>query len=182
MIKIERILVPTDFSRASLPAIRYALSLARDHGAIAIVCHAVPKEMVIDRTSDEFSYAGSSWVPQIQSIPIDEFLRNKRQDLQRFLEDMIESQLLQGLKVVPVVGVGEVVEEIVQTAKELKCDLIVMTSKERSWLGRLFSKSLTQQVVRLAPCPVLSIQPWARVRTEKGQQIPVKQMQFAGAV
>ncbi len=181
MIKIERILVPTDFSRASLPAIHYALSLARDHGATAVICHAVPKEMMTDRTSDDFTI-GSFWVPQIQSLPLDEFLRNKRQDLQRFLEDMIEPQLLRGLKIVPVVGVGEVVEEIVQTAKELKCDLIVMTSRERSWLGRLFSRSLTQQVVRLAPCPVLSIQPWAQVRTERGERIPVKQMQFAGAV
>ncbi len=182
MIKIERILVPTDFSPASLPAVRYALSLARDHGALAIVCHVVAKEMVVDRTSDEFGYIGGSWVPQVQSIPVDEFLRNKRQDLQRFLEDMVEPELLRGLKIVPVVGVGEVVEEIVQMAKELKCDLIVMTSKERSWFGRLFSRSLTQQVVRLARCPVLSIQPWAQVRTDRGQQISVKQMQFAGAI
>ena len=138
--------------------------------------------MMTDRTSDDFTYLGSFWVPQIQALPLDEFLRNKRQDLQRFLEDMIEPPLLQGLRIIPVVGVGEVVEEIVQTARELRCDLIVMTSRERSWLGRLFSRSLTQQVVRLAPCPVLSIQPWAQVRTEKGERILVKQMQFAGAV
>ncbi len=182
MIQIKRILVPSDFSRTSLPGIRYALSLAKDHGATAIVCHAMSKQMVTETAPEELNFIGSSWVPRVQPIPVDEVLHNKRQDLQRFLEDMIEPQLLRGLKIVPVVGIGEVVEEIVQTARELKCDLIVMTSRERSWIGRLFARSLTQQVVGLAPCPVLSIQPWARVRTERGEQIPVKQMQFAGAV
>ncbi len=182
MIKIARILVPTDFSPASLAAIRYALSLARDHCATAIVYHAIPREMLSEQVAESYSYIDSSWVPHIQSLPIDELLRNKRQDLQRFLEDRIEPKLLRGVKIVPVVGVGKVVEEIIQTARELQSDLVVMTSRERSWLGRLFSKSLTQQVVRLAPCPVLSIQPWARVRTERGEQIPVKEMQFAGAV
>ncbi len=180
MIKIDRILVPTDFSRTSLAAIRYALSFARDHGAAVVLCHALPKEAVTGGI-ENVGYIGDFTGPRFQPVALDELLRNKRQDLQRFLEDMVERELLRELRIIPIVGVGEVVKEIVETARELKCDLIVMTSRERSWLGRLFSRSLTRQVVRLAPCPVLSIQPWAQVRTERGEQIPITQMQFAGA-
>ncbi len=177
MIKIERILIPTDFSPTSLAAIRYGLSMARDHGATVIVCHAIA--MLTDHAWEDYSYIGSSWFSHTQPSPIDEILHNKRQELQRFLEDMIEPQLLRGVRVVPEVRIGGVVEEIVQTARELLCDLIIMTSRERSSLDSLFSGSLTQQVVRWAFCPVLSIQPWAWVRTER-ERIPVKHMQSAG--
>ena len=43
MIKINRILVPTDFSLVSLGAVRYGLSLARDHGAEFYILHVVAR-------------------------------------------------------------------------------------------------------------------------------------------
>lgn len=186
MIKIEKILVPTDFSEVSLPAIRYACSLARDHAAEVFVLHAIPTEVV--RSSALHGYVGEeaflfsgAWISRIQPAPIDVLVREKRLDLYNFLQGKIEPELLRAVKVTPLVRLGEVVDEVVAAAKEVQCDLIVMTSRERTWLGRLLSSSRTQQVVRLAPCPVLSIQPWAQVSTEKGERIPVKQMQLAGA-
>ena len=179
MIKIGRILVTTDFSQISLSGLRYAFSLARDHGAEVIVLHAIPDEVVnqmafgsygIDET---FLFSGT-WTSPIRLPDLDALVRKKRLNLYNLLQEKMESGLLKLVKVTPLVRLGGVVEEIVATAKEKKSDLIVMTSRERSWLGRLFSRSLTHQVVRLAPCPVLSIQPWARVRTEKGQRIPLK--------
>ena len=181
MIKIGKILVPTDFSKASLSAIRYALSLARDHDAAVIVCHVVSPEVWRDRVLEDY-YIGSGWVSEVRAPAVDELLCDKGQELRRFFAGTIEPELLKGAKIIPVIRLGKVVEEIVAAAKETNCDLIVMTSTERSWLGRLFSMSLTQEVVRLAPCPVLSIQPWARISTERGERISIKQLQLAGVV
>jgi nucleotide-binding universal stress UspA family protein len=179
MIKIDKILVPTDFSKASLAGIRYALCLAKDHGAAVFVCHAMSPEIMRDRAWEDYQYIGSGWAPPFQPFALDELMRNKAMDLVRFLEEMVEPELRKGVRITPLVRMGKVVEEIVAAAKETQCDLIVMTSRERSWLGRLVTSSLTQQVVRSAPCPVLSIQPWAQIRTDGGGRVSVRQFQFA---
>jgi nucleotide-binding universal stress UspA family protein len=72
-----------------------------------------------------------------------------------------------------VVSLGEVAEEIVGTAAAEDCDLIVMASGGKNWLARLIRGSLTEKVVRLASCPVLTIQPFARVRQD-GERVPVQ--------
>jgi len=179
MIKIDKILVPTDFSKASLAGIRYALCLARDHGAAVSVIHAMSPEIMRDRAWEDYQYIGSGWVPPFKPFALDELMRNKAMDLVRFLEEMVQPELRKGVRITPLVRMGEVVDEILTAAKETQCDLIVMTSRERSWLGRLVTSSLTQQVVRSAPCPVLSIQPWAQIRTESGGRVSVQQFQLA---
>ena len=63
--------------------------------------------------------------------------------------------------------------KIVAVAKEEQCDLIVMTS-HGSRLRRLLHGSFTDRVILLAPCPVLSIQPWTEIRTEENKRVAVK--------
>lgn len=178
MIKIDRILVPTDFSHASLAGIKYALSLAKDHGAQLFVCHAISSDVLKERIWEDYQYIGSGRMVPYRPGALDELMRDKAMDLMRFLEEMVEPELLRGVKVAPLVRIGEVVDEIVAAAKETECDLIVMTSRERSWLGRLVTTSLTQQVIRSAPCPVLSIQPWAQMSTSAGR-VSVQELQLA---
>ncbi len=185
-ITIEKILVPTDFSQVSLPAIRYALSLARDHGAEVIVLHALPIDEVKQRVmgnyfgEEAYLFTGA-WVSQIRPPALDVLVGEKGLDLYNFLHQKIEPELLKGVKVTPLVRLGEVVEEIVAAAREEACDLIVMASRGRSWLQRFFSGSFTQQVVRLAPCPVLSIQPWAEIRIGRGGRIPMRLVELGNA-
>jgi len=179
MIKIGKILVPTDFSNVSFAGIRYALSLAKDHGAEVFVCHVVSREIMRNRGWDDYQYIGSGWVPSPQPVAIDELIGDITTDLARVLNDMLEPEQRKGVRIVPLVRIGKVVDEIVSAAKETQCDLIVMASRERSWLGRLVATSLTQQVVRLAPCPVLSIQPWAQVKTGGGERVSIRQLQLA---
>ena len=179
MIKIEKILVPTDFSKASLAAIRYALSLAKDHRATVVVYHAISPAIMRDRAWEDYQYISNSWVPPFQPRALDELMRNKAMDVVRFLDDAVEPELLRAVRITPLARVGEVVEGIISAAQETQCDLIVMTSRERSWLGRLVTASLTRQVVCSAPCPVLSIQPWAQVKTGGGERVSIRQLQMA---
>jgi nucleotide-binding universal stress UspA family protein len=187
MIKIETILVPTDFSKNSLPAVRYALSLARDHGAAVIPLHILTDDTVKKRFTERYLFApevlyfGGKWIQRMGPPAIDDLVRERASDLYSFLQKNVEPHLLKVVKITPLVELGEVVDEIVHAARSKDCDLIVMASRGRSGMRGIFSASLTSQVVRLAPCPVLSIQPTARVKTEKGERVSVQRMELANA-
>jgi nucleotide-binding universal stress UspA family protein len=77
------------------------------------------------------------------------------------------------VKIRPLIRPGKIVDETIALAKEEQCDLIVMTSTRR-YLRHLLGASNTERIVRHAPCPVLSMQPAARIRTEKHERLQVK--------
>jgi nucleotide-binding universal stress UspA family protein len=52
---------------------------------------------------------------------------------------------------------GDSATEILQYAQQIKSDLIVMGTHGRSGLGRLFLGSVAEQVLREAPCAVLTV-------------------------
>jgi nucleotide-binding universal stress UspA family protein len=55
------------------------------------------------------------------------------------------------------VKTGDAALKIVEAAEEQKCDLIVIATHGHSAVRRLLLGSVTGKVVRLAPCPVLTI-------------------------
>ncbi|MEM7311814.1 MAG: universal stress protein [Planctomycetota bacterium] len=54
---------------------------------------------------------------------------------------------------------GDPVEEILKKADELDADLIVMGTHGRTGLDRILVGSVTEQVLRKSPCPVLCVKP-----------------------
>jgi nucleotide-binding universal stress UspA family protein len=177
MLAITKILVPIDFSNVSGPATGYAISLAKDHGAGVILLHTVPATAMKQHFSE--SYTGEGLFAPVGTSPganqhrgIENLVQTRKQIVHNFLEQRIESELLKAVKINTVIRFGRVVEEIVMTAKEEQCDLIVMTS-HASRLRRLFHGSITDRVVQRAPCPVLSLQPFAEVRMEKDKRVPI---------
>ena len=179
MITLKRILAPTDFSVITVPAIGYALSLAKELGAEVTVLHALPTEVMKEQFVDQ--YAAGDLAAPVAAPPVglsrppdlEGLFERKKQVLHTFLEQRISSDLLKAVKVHPVIKVGKVADEIVATAKEEQCDLIVMTS-HGSRLRRLLHGSFTDRVILQAPCPVLSIQPWTEIRTEENKRVAVK--------
>ena len=51
---------------------------------------------------------------------------------------------------------GNPTQEILRAAQTLHCDLIVMGTHRRTWIGRLLRCSVAQGVLRAAPCAVLT--------------------------
>jgi universal stress protein A len=177
MITIKKILVPTDLSTVSVPAIGYAGSLAKDHDAEIVLFHVIPPEAMKQHFAG--GYAEDLGFPtEIQTSVrrepnVENIYETKKQILLGFLDQKIGGDLRKMVKIRPLVKLGKVVEEIIAAAKEEKCDLIVMTS-EGGGLRRLFGGTITERVVRHAPCPVLSMQLSAEVRTEKDERLQVK--------
>jgi len=178
MITLKRILAPTDFSIITVPAVGYALSLARELGAEVTVLHALPTEVMKEQFMNQYAAgdlaaAAATPVGLTRQPDLEGIFERKKQVLHIFLEQRISSDLLRAVKVNPVIRIGKVAEEIVAVAKEEQCDLIVMTS-HGSRLRRLLHGSFTDRVILLAPCPVLSIQPWTEIRTEENKRVAVK--------
>jgi universal stress protein A len=179
MITLKKILAPTDFSIITVPAIGYALSLAKELGAEVTVLHALPTEVMKGQFMDQYAagdLAGPVAVPGVSHQPdLEGIIERKKQVLHTFLEQRIASELLKAVKVNAVIRIGKVADEIVATAKEEQYDLIVMTS-HGSRLRRLLHGSVADHVTIQAPCPVLSIQLWTEIRTEENKRVAVKEI------
>jgi nucleotide-binding universal stress UspA family protein len=141
MLSIRAILHPTDFSRGSEYAFQLACSLARDHGARLIVVHVTS---VPDLAYKGFGAPGSP-------LQVEQYLALARQNLEKLpsLDPRLpfERRLEE----------GDPASEIVRVAAETNTDLIVMGTHGQTGLRHLLMGSIAQQVVRKAPCPVLTV-------------------------
>jgi nucleotide-binding universal stress UspA family protein len=145
MTGITRILVPTDFSATSDAALAYARRLATWFGARIHLVHAF---------EDPFTRA--AFTPEVYApLPAsmrDEMIRNVRQQLVERL----------AAETPPVEGTSEVVtgttaESIVDYARLIEADLIVLGTHGRGGMAHLLLGSVAERVVRTAPCPVLAV-------------------------
>jgi nucleotide-binding universal stress UspA family protein len=128
---IDRILCPTDFSDFSERALRQAVRLASWFEARVTALHVVPPI-----PGPAVMMGGGVYVP----IPAD-LLREQREGLERELHRLIEPLLGEGM---PIEG-------------RLAADLVVMGTHGRSGFEHLLLGSVTERVLRTAPCPVLSV-------------------------
>jgi nucleotide-binding universal stress UspA family protein len=138
MSLFRTILYPTDFSHSSVGAYRLACALARHHHARLVIAHVLATPVT--------AYVGGSLVPDPAS-----HLQEMHRTLERMRPEDASIEVEHRL-----VG-GEPAEEIVRLAGELKCDLIVLGTHGRSGLPRMVLGSVAEQVVRKAPCPVLTV-------------------------
>jgi nucleotide-binding universal stress UspA family protein len=180
MLAIKKILVPTDLSNISLSAIAYAISLAKKHAAEVSVLHVLPSKAINESvapayiTDDLIAPAGAAMDAARQSN-LDSIVERNQRRVHDFLHQKLGPDILKSVKINALVKFGKTAKEVVAAAKEERADLIVMTSL-RSGLTRLLRGTFTEWIIGRSPCPVLSIQPAAEVRTEQDKRVPVKLM------
>lgn len=149
---IRKILTTTDFSALSAKGVRYAFQLAKAAGADVTVAHAVKTEEFLSHTR-ELRMAASR--PQENTL-LERLVDQHRRALERFSEEQL-ADLHLDLKIRQIVEMGEPQSVIVQLAKKEESDLIVISTHGRSGLPRMMLGSVTEKVIRSAPCPVLAI-------------------------
>jgi nucleotide-binding universal stress UspA family protein len=130
----RRVLVATDLSPASRRTFDLAATLARGFDAEVLAVHAVPLRVG--------STAGLSHLMESR-VPSEEALR-------RFLLPDFA-----GLRILPRVLIGPAWEGIVETARQERADVIVMSTHGHDSLGDRVLGSHAEHVVRGAPCPVI---------------------------
>lgn len=185
MLNLKRILAATDLSLKSLPGVNYAISLARQRGAeLAIAYVAADREMPalsLNYVEGELLVPGRwAGLEQQSNGTVEAEIMKADRRLASFLERHVEAGMLASVRAKRLPRLGDVAEEIVTAAIQQECDLIVMSSRGRAWLRRMISGSLCEKVARMAPCPVLTIQPSVWVRDD-GRLVPVESMKLAAA-
>lgn len=147
MVTFTHVLYPTDLSDASRPALRYAAAVARWYDARLTVLHVVPTFDAIAVPSDTVGAPG----PVVQPPTRDEVEAEMRLSMPDHALDGIDARV--------VAESGDPVRVIAEHARALAVDLLVMGTHGRSGFKRLVSGSVTESVLRTAPCPVLTVPP-----------------------
>ena len=150
MIKLKKILFPTDFSESSMEALNYDLSFAREYGAKLEVLHVVNEKI----------YSEGLNLPRVVSI--DELDREMTKEAERKLKVLIPTESQEGLEWETVIKKGNPFLEIIRYAHENDVDLIIIGTHGRSGFEHIIFGSTAEKVVRKAPCPVLSVKPSQR--------------------
>jgi nucleotide-binding universal stress UspA family protein len=145
MIDLHRILVPTDFSKHSQNALTYAVAFAEKFGAELYLLHIVQDLAVF---LPDAVTAGPPVLPPTEQLT---------SAVASALERIIKDNHLEHLNIKPEVREGTPFYEIVRFAKEMNIDLIVMGTHGRAGLAHVLLGSVTEKVVRKAPCPVLTV-------------------------
>ena len=142
MITLKRILCPIDHSDCSKEALKYAVSFAMKEEAKLLLLH------IIDiRSFNEELDAISKQIPDEETF---ERLRVK-------LLDCIPEEIRDDMDVEAIVIQGIPFAEIISTAKEKEIDMIVIGSHGRTGISHMMLGSVSEKVVRKAPCPVLTV-------------------------
>ena len=143
------ILSPVQFDDPTLLALGYAKRLAADSGATIHLLHVVEK------------------YPAIGEAEISENDNIREEDESRKRLNDIASQHLADVKYqihVLAAAPRALAKALVQVAQQVDADLIVMKTHGRTGLAHVIVGSVTEEVVRTAPCPVLTLTSAAQQR------------------
>jgi nucleotide-binding universal stress UspA family protein len=145
MIALKNVLVATDFSESSDHALTYGRDLARTSGARLHLLHIA--ENLMATSVAEYYPAG---FPEMQ-LEVEAAARTR-------LEALVTAEDRAQLKAVALVRTSAApAAAIVEYAKEASIDLIVIGTHGRGMVSRLLMGSVAERVVRMAPCPVLTV-------------------------
>lgn len=151
MLSIRRILVPIDFSEHCNEAIAYARELAAVHSSHIDVVHVIeePAFPAFYKMGEAVLYGDVS---------------NLEERAGNALIEFVEGAPGPSLETEPAVHVekGKPVERIVELAKELDTDVLVIPTHGLSGVKRALMGSVAEGVVRKANCPVFVVKAYGK--------------------
>ena len=142
---MRRILLASDFSKASRRALTEALRLAKRNRATLTITHVITP--VIPATPDQY-------------IAFDELERVQAQArtwAQRELGKLTAAARKAGVRAAGVLAEGNATREIVRMAKRRRADLVIVGTHGRTGLAKLFLGSVAAGVVAATRCPVMTV-------------------------
>ncbi|MBI1806717.1 MAG: universal stress protein [Ignavibacteria bacterium] len=142
--RLQRILVPIDFSQYSKNALQYAISMAKQFTAELILIYVVEPTVY----PADFSFG------QVALPTIENELRERGKEE---LEELIKTHIASALPARAMVRDGKPFLEIINAAAEENVDLIVIATHGHTGVEHLLFGGTAEKVVRKAPCPVLVV-------------------------
>ena len=145
MFPLKTILCPTDFSEPSLLALKAANELAGISDAEIIMVHVVSPLPVTPHPDAMATFNVATYM--------EEMLKSARASMDRLIKEKGPSNVT----VRPMILTGNAADEITRAAEEQKVGLIVIATHGLTGWRRFIFGSVAERVVRLSPCPVLTI-------------------------
>jgi nucleotide-binding universal stress UspA family protein len=140
---LKKILVPIDFSECSKKALQYAVPFARQFGASITVLYV----------AEPIPFAGSEYY----DVNVGQVEKQMREGGEKMLAELVKTELGSAVQTEIVVRLGRAWAEIVAAAESRDIDLIILSTHGHTGLKHVFLGSTAEQVVRRAPCPVLTV-------------------------
>jgi nucleotide-binding universal stress UspA family protein len=139
-----KILLPTDFSVCSTVAAGVARSLAERFGSRIAVLHVLDEPATLD--------------PMFRGdIPL-EMLRSRMENFAQQNMDAFLARCFSGFESFDtIIATGVPYREIIGKAREIAADLVVIGTHGRTGVEHVIFGSTAEKVVRMSPCPVLSV-------------------------
>lgn len=140
----KKLLIATDFSELAARALLRGIELARASNAGVTLLHVVE----------------NTWYPGtfgVGPMPLPDFEQQIKAAARDRLEALRKEFVPDGMTCRTLLVDGVPWSEIVRTAREEKCDLIVVATHGFTGLKHALLGSQAERVVRHAPCPVLTV-------------------------
>jgi nucleotide-binding universal stress UspA family protein len=144
MKAFHRILVATDFTPASDPALEEAIEMAKGNGTELLIAHAYEPPVLLPEQT-------------VSSETYDEWDRDLRNDVVERLQPLLGKARHEGVRARGLVLSGAPHAAIAEAARESEADLIVMGTHGRRGIRRLLMGSDAELVLRTSAVPVLFV-------------------------
>ena len=144
MKPFTKILIPVDFSSHSDEAVRFAADLSRRYEASVTLVHVY--EIVAYALPDGYILYTESQLASMMS-EFERLLEAAKANAEAAGALRVDTKMLQGV----------VSSEIVGFAEDGGYDLIIMGTHGRTGLKHALLGSVAEQVIRKAPCPVMTV-------------------------
>ena len=148
MNEITKIVVPVDFSEHSNKLVEFAIYVANKFSARLSFFHVAK----LYETYVEVELVAFPSVQQAEK----EIWDHAKKKMAELVEDCTEKSP----GCTGEVGKGDVVTEIIAFAKQKKADLIIIGTHGAKGLEEVMLGSVARRVVKKAPCPVLTFNPY----------------------
>ena len=139
--RVARVLVPVDFSVCTLETLRYAKALAEKFDVVVDVLHVIQPSLGRDE-------AAMQHPDLIRTIS-----EGAHRELKRLVAILWESEVEATVSVR--VREGRAHEVILREARSTNASLIIMGTRDRSWLSGLVRRNTVKRVIQNSPCPVM---------------------------
>lgn len=155
-VSLKDILFTTDFSEGSEHALPWLRALAKPFNAAVHLCHIEPA------------------VPLTQTLAAPGIYEATGKITAEHLTALLNAPILRGLHLNLALGSGKIKDELLQIIGQRRVDLVVAGTHGRAGFRKFLLGSVVEEIIRVAPCPVLIVGPSTRSRTD----VPFRKILF----
>ena len=142
-IALKNVLFATDFEVSASRALPFAVALADRYGAKFYAAHVIP--------------SGAYALARPESI--ESTLEELQAHASRALNQIIDPLRQHGQRCGTLLGSGDVIAVLMEFVRNHGADLVVVGTSSRGGLGKVLLGSTAEEIIRVAPCPVLIVGP-----------------------